>query len=151
MIHIPPQTYIEQTLKVGTVYKMAAPELIGTEIPHYFVIVGIDEEDNYSVLSTTQLDKKVAYFEKAGLDFCTLVHVSNSTQNGLTTDSYFNCNDPYPMSKDYLISKVNSGDIELSGEVSYADYEKIREGIKQSVLNDMPKDILIHPMDNGEE
>jgi hypothetical protein len=68
MIAIPSVFFVNTTLKIGSIYKLTAPELIDTTIPHYFVVVAIDEDDNHLVLCTTQKDKKEEYFQKAGYD-----------------------------------------------------------------------------------
>jgi hypothetical protein len=148
MIVFSPEDYINATLKVGVVYKFDASDIIGTDVPHYFVVVAIDEDDNYLVVSTTQREKKEEYFKNAGLDLSTLVYVKNDTYNGLTENSYINCNDKYHISRDRLIQKRAQGVLSCMGEISYNHYEQIRSGIKSSKLNDLPEELLIHPIDD---
>lgn len=38
-----PDFVVKATLSVGVVFKIRAPELINTDIPHYFIVVGIED------------------------------------------------------------------------------------------------------------
>ena len=60
---LPPEFVITSTLKVGVVYKIIAPELITTNEAHYFVVVAINNADNYLLLSTTQFYSKIKYLK----------------------------------------------------------------------------------------
>lgn len=90
MVHFPPELIISSTLCVGVVYKFSAPELIDTTIPHYFIVVAIDDNDNYLVLCTTQLNQKLNYFQRMGYDPNTLAYLTPTSENGLTDDTYVN-------------------------------------------------------------
>jgi hypothetical protein len=147
MIAIPSQTYIDSTLRIGSVYKLSAPEHIDTTIPHYFVVVAIDEDDNHLVLCTTQREKKEEYFKNAGYDLTSLVYIRNDTDNGLTEETWVNCNDTYPISRADLIRKRDEGILIWVGQISYNHYDQLRTGIKSSYINDLPHELLIHPED----
>jgi hypothetical protein len=146
MIYIPPDKFIEGTLRIGTVYKFEAPELIETNVPHYFVVVAIDEEEIHMVKGTSQKETKQNYFERMGLDFGGLVCIKPDSRNGFKLDTYFDCNDNFPVTKEDLIKKANNG-LSCEGIISYNHYDQLRIGIKNSHKNDLPKDLLVHPED----
>jgi hypothetical protein len=137
-----PSFVIESTLQVGAVYKMEASELIDTSVPHYFVVVGIIENENYLVLSTTQLNKRLAHFEKKGYDLNTLAYIAPNEENGLTENSYFNCNEYYTITKGKLIEKVKDGILKTEGRFSEEEYQLIVDAILLSEVNDIPKFLL---------
>jgi hypothetical protein len=139
---LPPEYVITATLKVGVVYKISAPELISTTEPHYFVVVAICGSDNYMLLSTTQLDNKINYLKKRGYHLDTLAYLQPTEDNGLTADSYFNCNDKFTITKQQLIDKVNQDKLSISGNISSSEYDKILYSISLSEVNDIPKFLL---------
>lgn len=145
MVDLPPQYVISSTLFVGTIYKFVAPELINTCIPHHFVVVGIDDSDNYLVLCTSQKVHKEAYFLRKNLDFTGLVHIKPDSSNGLTTETYVNCNDYFPISKSSLIKKTKEGKLSYTGTLSLNHFTQIKTGIINSHTNDLPHDLLVHP------
>ncbi|MCW3785503.1 hypothetical protein [Plebeiibacterium sediminum] len=147
MVVVPPEYVINSTLQVGTIYKFEAPELISTDIPHYFIIVGIEDEDNYLALCTTQLEKKIKHFENYSLDFSGLVYIKPDEQNGLSDDTYVNCHDYYTISKSDLINKCSTSTLSYTGEVSLDHYTQIKTGIIDSHTNDLPEYLLSHPSD----
>ena len=136
---------IQITLKVGVVYKFDAPELINTTVPHYFIVVAIENENNYMVLCTTQLDSKQAYFAKKGYDFNTLAFILPTETNGLKVKTYVNCNDYHTISKEELIKKVESKNFKLTGHLSREEYDKIKFAIDLSHVNDLPTFLLEYP------
>lgn len=139
---LPPDFVITSTLKVGVVYKIVAPELISTDEAHYFVVVAINDSNNYMLLSTTQLQNKIDYLNKRGYDLDTLAHLSPNSSNGLKKDSYFNCNDNYIITKDQLVQKVKQNNLSISGNISKEEYEKLVYSINLSEVNDIPKFLL---------
>jgi hypothetical protein len=145
MVHLPPDFVISSTLSVGTIYKFVAPELIGTTIPHYFIVVAIDGSDNYLVLCTSQKVNKEVYFQRNNLDLSGLVFIKPDLSNGFTTETYVNCNDYYPIPKSALINKFGSGTLTYTGTLSLNHYTQIKTGIINSHTNDLPHDLLVHP------
>ena len=137
-----PEIVIITTLRVGVVYKITAPELITTEQPHYFVVVAISDSDNYMLLSTSQLQSKIKYLTKRGYDLDTLAYISPNKQNGLTKDSYFNCNDSFTITKRQLIEKVRQGNLLVAGKLSLDEYNKLVYSMNLSYVNDIPKFLL---------
>lgn len=147
LMPIQPKIVIEVTLKVGVVYKFDAPELINTDIPHYFIVVGIENDNNYMVLCTTQLDAKLAYFTNKRYDPNTLAFILPTTSNGLKVKTYVNCNDYHTISKSELIKKVELNKFQLIGNLSKEEYEKIKFAIDLSYVNDIPTFLLQYPED----
>ena len=137
-----PKSVITSTLKVGVVYKIEAPELITTSVPHYFVVIAIDDDDNFLALSTTQLEKKIEHLNRRGYDLDTLAHISPNTHNGLSKNSYFNCNEYYEVNKNGLIAKVQQQKLSVVGNFSEEEYDKIVDAILLSRINDIPKYLL---------
>ncbi|MBN2764903.1 MAG: hypothetical protein JXR27_00915 [Paludibacteraceae bacterium] len=135
---------IAASLSVGCVFKLSAPELIDTTIPHYFIVVAIDGSDNYLVLCTTQLDKKINYLNKSNTDLNTIAYLEPSDDNGLTDKTYINCNDYHFISKENLIDKLHSGSLSFKGKVSSDEYDQIVTSIKLSYKNDLPEYLLVY-------
>lgn len=133
---------ISLTLKVGVVYKMEASELIETKDPHYFVVVAINDSNNYLLMSTTQMENRVTYLQKRGYDLDTLRLITPNNENGLKKDSFFDCNEYYTISKNNLIDKLKNKKLELSGNFSEEEYNLLVESINKSEKNDIPKFLL---------
>lgn len=133
---------ISLTLKVGVVCKMEASELIGTKDPHYFVVVAINDSNNYLLMSTTQMENRVTYLQKRGYDLDTLRLITPNNENGLKKDSFFDCNEYYTISKNNLIDKLKNKKLELSGNFSEEEYNLLVESINKSEKNDIPKFLL---------
>ncbi|HEY9082881.1 MAG TPA: hypothetical protein VIN73_06075 [Vicingaceae bacterium] len=149
MVDLPPEYILSTTLKVGIVYKFSAEEYINSDIPHFFIVVAIDDDEIYTVNSTSQKNNKIKFFDKKGLDYSGLVFIKPDTDNGFThDDNCVNCNDYYSFSKQSLLTKINSNNFEIAGTISYNHFDQIRNGICSSHINDLPCDMLIHPDDD---
>lgn len=144
-IVFPPDFVINSTLKIGVVYKFEASELIETEIPHYFIIIAIDGDDNFLAMCTTQLESQSAYIRRKGYDAGTLTYIQPNKENGLKEDSYVNCNNYFNLTKAQLIEKVTSKKFELTGNLSDVEYAKIVNSITLSTVNDIPHFLLEYP------
>lgn len=141
-LNLSPQFIIDSTLKVGVIYKFNAKELIDTVVPHHFIVIAIENENNYLAVCTTQLNAKLEYFKKKGLDVNTLAHISPNLTNGLDRDTYVNCNDYHTISQNQLIEKIITKEFQLTGDLSSEEYEKIVKAIKLSHTNDIPAFLL---------
>lgn len=139
---IPADFVITSTLKVGVVYKMVAPELIDTSVPHYFVVVAINDKDNYMLMSTTQYQNRLSYIQKRGYDLDTLRRIEPNEHNGLIKDSFFDCNKYYTITKEKLIEKAENKELELTGNFSSEEYQDLVYSIELSEVNDIPKYLL---------
>jgi len=137
-----PESIIELSLKVGVVYKIAFPEKIETNIPHYFIVIAITDDNNYLIVSTTQLQNKIDHIRKRGYHPDTLAYIPPNSENGLKQDSYFNCNEYVKAKKNELINKVQTNELEIVGHFSEEDYDKIVSAIRLSRVNNIPKFLL---------
>lgn len=140
-----PEYTISQTLKVGVIYKLKAPDLINTDIPHHFIIAAIDDDDNYMCLCTSQEGRQLSYFIRNDLNFDTLANIEPNETNGLTKRTYVNCNDSYEISKLRLVEMCKSGTLSLTGNLSLDEYSIVRDSINRSETSDIPKMLLVHP------
>lgn len=134
--------FITSTLKVGVVYKMEAPELIDTSVPHYFIVVAINDTENYMLMSTTQYKSRIDYIQKKGYHLDTLRRIEPNENNGLTKDSFFDCNTYYTITTDDIIKKEREGKLKYKGNFSKQEYEELVYSIKLSEVNDIPKFLL---------
>jgi len=102
---------------------MVAPELINTDIPHYFIVVGIEDSDNYLVLCTSQQQKKEDHFAKHNFDLDGLVYIKPNDINNLTKDTFINCNDYYCCETAVLSKKILNNELSFTGllELKYYD------------------------------
>jgi hypothetical protein len=139
---IPPKTAIDLTLKVGSVYKFEAPELIDTKTPHYFIVIAIENENNFLSVCTSQLHSKINHLKISGIDLNTLAFIKPTDSNGFTKDTYVNCNDYHVITKTELINKVQSKSFHWTGRLSEDDYNKILKSISLSYTNDIPSFLL---------
>lgn len=139
---IPSKIVIEATLRVGAIYKFEAPELISTSIPHYFIVIAIENESNYLSVCTTQLGNKIDYLNRMKYNLDTLAYIKPNINNGLEQDSYINCNDYHTMSKDELIGKVQTRNFHPVGRLSLEEYNIILNSISLSYVNDIPSFLL---------
>ncbi|MFW5804029.1 MAG: hypothetical protein ACOCWG_02240 [bacterium] len=144
-MELPTEFIIDNTLTVGTIYKIVADELIGTDVPHYFIIVAIDGTDNYLTLCTSQKERIENHFKNKKLNLDGLVYIKPDKANGLKIDTYVNCNDYYLLSKDKLVSKLESRNLQYIGQLSLNHYAQIKTGIINSYINDIPHFLLVHP------
>lgn len=142
-----PSIIIESTLKVGVIYKFEAAELIETSDPHYFIIVGIENDENYMVLCTTQRDAKIEHLRRMRYDLNTLAFIRPNSENGLKMDTYVNCNDYHTISKADLIKKVVSNNLKLTGNLTIEEYDILKKSIELSYVNDIPRYLLVYPQD----
>ena len=145
----PPEFIITKTLKVGTIYKMIAPEMIETSEPHYFIVVAIHEQMNYMFLSTTNISGKFKYYNgKEDLD--TLTNLSPNANNKLTKESYVDCNMKYVISKNQLVEKLKKEELKYTGYLTNTEYQKILNSMSLSKRLDLPKFIIPKEIDDNE-
>ncbi len=143
----PSESLIDSTLRIGANYRLCAPELISTDIPHYFIVVAIDSDDIYTLLGTTKEGRVKSHFANNDLEPDGLVFIKADEKNGFTQDTWVNCNDIYTITRIRLESKVYFNELEYRGRVSYNHYDQLRTGIIGSCTADLPHDMLVHPDD----
>lgn len=149
MVPLSPQEFVDEYFEVGSVFKMNALDVDGfnSSVPHYFLVVAKDGGDGFLLVSTTQLQRKITYLEKTKRDIDSLVYIENTVSNGLTEDSYFDCNDKYDITRAKLIRKRKKGSLKYKGKLTNKEYSKLSNAIKKSKVSEIPKDLLIHPED----
>lgn len=140
----PPSYVLSSTLKVGVVYKFSAPEVLGTSVPHYFIVVAVISANNYALVCTTQLDKKIKYVQERNIPEDTICYLEPTKENGLTENTYINCNDYVELPSSLLTKKISEGKLSISGTLSKEEYEKIVNSIDQSPLFDLPREFLTY-------
>ncbi|MBB1644952.1 hypothetical protein [Sphingobacterium sp. UME9] len=141
-MEIPASYVINSTLEVGRIYKFSAPELIEIEEPHFYIVIAIVGDNNYALISTTQLNKRIQYVESRGISKETICYIEPNDGNELTKDSYLDCNSYFELPNYYLESKVKEGVLEIKGIISDDDFEKIKYSISRSPLFDLPLDLV---------
>lgn len=141
-MEIPASFVLESSLEVGRVYYITAPELIQTDEPHYFIVIGILGDNSYLLVSTTQLAKKLAWVRGRSIPDDTICYIEPSPENELKKDSYLNCNSYHEVKNQFLINKIESGELITKGVISDSDFEKIRNSIKLSPLFDVPIELI---------
>jgi hypothetical protein len=138
---ITPEQIIGSTLMEGCVYYIRAPELIETNVHHYFLVLAIDGSDNFIMMSTTKIDRLERHIQRNDYDYKTVVHIAPNGSvdgNGLTEDSYFNCNEYHTITREELINKVKTDKLKPKGRFSKHEYTTIIEGISHSNTMDIP-------------
>jgi len=145
MVDFPHDYVISSTLSIGTIYKFYAPELISCTVPHHFIVIAIEGVNNYLVLCTSQKESRERHFNNTNLDLTGLVYIKPDLNNGLTKDTFVDCNQYYAISIDSLKSKLESGNLSITGTISVNHYAQIRLGITTSHINDLPHYLLVHP------
>jgi len=141
----PPEQLISITLKVGAIYRITAPELIETEIPHYFIVIAIEEELIYLSLCTTKEGTIKNYLIKRGYDLNSMINLQPNSDNRLTKITYINCNYSHIVRKQDLINKSSNNKLSFTGRLSETEYQQITKAIGYSTVNDIPKFLLVYP------
>jgi len=110
-------------------------EQLNTSIPHYFICVAKSENDMLIlVCCTSQFEKRRQFIESRGFPHSTLVWVPPTSENGLSVDSYVDCNSYFDYTVDEFIGLYESGILELKGEISEDHMAQILIGISDSPL-----------------
>lgn len=113
-------------------YKFSS-EALNTDEPHYFLIVEIEGKLFHMVVCTSQFEKKKKYLAYAGIDESTLVWVKPGGDNGLTKDSFVNCNTVFShYTIDDLETKLLAGALTFEGHISDSEYYQVMNGIINS-------------------
>lgn len=120
---------------------MEASERIETTEAHYFVVVAQQDENNFMLLSTTQIMSKFNYY-KGKEDLNTLTNISPTNSNGLKKESYFDCNQKYEITVSELIQKAENGKLIPIGNLSKEEFDRILYSMSLSNTLDIPKFII---------
>lgn len=143
-----PSDFIDQSLTIGRIYYIDAPEF-GIDDPHFYIVIARDEDINYFVVCTTKIEAVVKRYQKMGYNMNTIVELTPDRHNLLREISYVDCNQKFEETTDKLILKRSNGRLTQRGVISYEQYNKLRDAIKLSDYFDLPHDMLVHPDDEG--
>lgn len=119
----------------GHVFYYSSPEDIVTKIKHYFVCVSrTGDEVIFMVCCTTQFDTVRNNIERHGFDFETMARIQPTPKNGLTKETFINCNNIYEKDITWLLNKIGSEEMEYKGVLESEYYEQVLRGIVKSDL-----------------
>jgi hypothetical protein len=128
---LPTPIFIREILP-KKIYKFSSNK-ISTPIAHFFVCVICIDEDIILVCCTSDKnDKNKRLIEIRNLHQ-TLVYVEpDEDKNGLSKDTWINCNKYFAYSFDEFAQMYDSNQIKVVGEVTEAEMEQIRLGLLAS-------------------
>lgn len=138
-MEIPPKIRIPLCIEQGSVFNFHM-EVDGSNRQsknRYFVVLNRNpKKDTVLILvtSTTQINKRKEFVQRAGISEQTIVVVSSSEYSVFTSESAFNCNDVIEVSMEDLIHKI-----EDNGSMNYP---KIPESILAKLIigiNESPR------------
>ena len=116
------------------VYYFSSTQL-DTSIPLYFICIIKAENDKLILVCCTsdREGKRKKLAEKRGW-YSTLVYVVPNADNGLTKDTFVDCNNVFTYSIDDFANMYNDNLLEFKGEISDIPYEQIMNGMLDSPL-----------------
>lgn len=114
------------------VYYFSSAKL-NTPVPHYFICVLKSINDTIiSVCCTSDRDgKRQKLIEKKGLH-STLVWIKPDINNGLTKETFVDCNSFFEYSIDDFKAMYKKDLLEYRGEITEAHYEQVVNGLLDS-------------------
>jgi len=86
------------------------------------------------VCCTTKWQKRLKRIEILNHNLDTLVHIPNSSLNGLKKDSHVDCNSIYPIDIELFKRMYNSKSVDYKGVIEEHYFNKLKEGVGLSVL-----------------
>ena len=124
---------LEQVVERRKIFKFRKSQLT-SEKPHYHIVIHNDKEKKSYIFacSTTKYEKRKRYIELEGLPETTLVWIKPSDNNGLTENSYIDCNSVFVISDDEFYQKYSEGELTLEGELEEGYFFQICAGIADS-------------------
>jgi hypothetical protein len=127
-----PIEFFLQGIDVKKVYYFSSPKL-STSVPHYFICV-LKGSSNTVILvccTSDREDKRKKRIEKLGLH-TTLIWIKPDNSNGLTKDTFVDCNSFFEYSIDDFKTMYENDLLEYKGEISETHYEQIINGLLDS-------------------
>jgi|GEM_PF-981605 len=141
---------INSTFKIGTIYRISAPELIEVEVPHYFIVIAkSSSNEGFLVVTTSKLDTLINHFQKARISNETISMIRPSDENNLTKDSYINCNTLHKVDECFLINKMKKNKLTIHGYLTNAEIIQIKNAISKSKLVERKIKKLIEDSNNN--
>jgi hypothetical protein len=127
-----PIEFFLQGIDEKKVYYFSSTKL-NTSVPHYFIAVLKGSKDTVILVccTTDREDKRKKRIEKLGLH-STLVWIKPDNSNGLTKDTFVDCNSFFEYSIDDFKTMYENDLLEYKGEISETHYEQIINGLLDS-------------------
>ena len=141
---LPTNSFFNLSLTVKAVYYFESDKINTTE-PHYYVVISIKDDRNILLaVSTSQFQKRKKFIELNKHPLSTLVRIKPNKNNGLTKESFFDCNSScFVFSKDELINIFKTKNIKYKGLIKDSELEQIKQGIKDSfVIEENIKELI---------
>ena len=127
-----PIEFFLQGIDEKKVYYFSSAKL-NTSVPHYFICV-LKGSSNTVILvccTSDREDKRKKRIEKLGLH-TTLIWIKPDISNGLTKDTFVDCNSFFEYSIDDFKAMYENDLLEYKGEISETHYEQIINGLLDS-------------------
>lgn len=127
-----PLDFFLQGIDEKKVYYFSTTQL-NTAIPHYFVCILKGEKDALILVCCTsdKDDKRKKRIEMLGLH-STLVWIKPDNNNGLTKETFVDCNSIFEYSINDFKKMYEQDQLEYKGEVTEIHYEQIINGLLES-------------------
>jgi hypothetical protein len=135
-VDIPPEVAIKSTIKCGSVYYFPE-ETLRTVEPHYFIVLNMNPLEDMAIIlacSSSRIEKVKA--RRRFLSPSTLVEISPVEYPDFTVPSIIDCNFVLEKTITQLVEKLASNRLRLKTEMNKETMERIRNGVKNSVLVD---------------
>lgn len=127
-----PIEFFLQGIDEKKVYYFSSAKL-NNSVPHYFICV-LKGSSNTVILvccTSDREDKRKKRIEKLGLH-TTLIWVKPDSSNGLTKDTFVDCNSFFEYSIEDFKAMYENDLLEYKGEISETHYEQIINGLLDS-------------------
>lgn len=127
-----PIDFFLQGINEKKVYYFSSVKL-NTSVPHYFICVfkGADNTVILVCCTSDREDKRKKWIEKLGLH-STLVWIEPDDNNGLTKDTFVDCNTFFEYTVDAFKTMYENGLLDYKGEISATHYAQIINGLLDS-------------------
>lgn len=127
-----PITFFLNGIDEKKVYYFSSVKL-NTTVPHYFICIIKGANDTIMMVCCTsdKEDKRKKRAELLEL-YNTLVWIQPDTHNGLTKDTFVDCNSIFTYSIDDFKTMYENDVLEYKGEISTIHYEQIIYGLLAS-------------------
>ena len=131
-----PAKALLSTLEAGKIYFFTMDIDSPTAGHRHIFLKKKGEEFLIFVCCTSQEDTMNRLIQRQRLDPATIVWIRPDAENGLTKDTFVNCNFVVDLSIDEFIAAYDEGYIQSTGgnQISDAVYAQIVYGIKHSIL-----------------
>ena len=131
-----PEKLIQGQIEEGKIYFFydSVPEGSDLIPKHFHICLKIHEEIVYLLCCTTQEQTIDNYIQSTHLDWKTKVYIAPTATNGLTKDTFLNCNSIKSSDFEELVKLYKKGGISFSGEVTIDEFNTIKVGILSSAV-----------------